>query len=87
MSFQSLPSFTSVFGEDFKQSTILIAKEYEYSINNSNISTVNTSTTMSTNMPLYNSGKLIKIFISSYIFQAIYIYIFQAIYISLSYQI
>jgi len=49
MSHQTLPSFTSIFGEDFIYSTILLSKDYT-TISSQELSSV----------PLYNSGKFIS---------------------------
>lgn len=61
MTYQSLPSFTLVFGEEFSQSTILLANEYSLN-NNSNYNHDNNSnSTLNNNsLPLYNSGKCIS---------------------------
>lgn len=61
MSYQSLPSFTLVFGEDFSQSTIFLANEYSLNNNNNNKNNKdnnnNNSASNNNSLPLYNSGK------------------------------
>lgn len=60
MTYQSLPSFTLVFGEEFSQSTILLANEYSLNNNSNNNHDNNSNSTLNNNsVPLYNSGKFI----------------------------